>query len=900
MAASPRPIVRNATAARATGIRRRSGTPAPTSFEGLRTDGIRRVQTLSGATWTDYNIHDPGVTILEALCYGLTDLVYRVGFPVADHLTGPDGSIDHAALALHGPTEVFPCRPTTVADYRRALLDTLDALDNAWVATDIPATGPAAGVNGLYRIALEHAEQVPDGAARAAARTAARALFRRNRNLCEDVEEIVSVAPVDCHLHGSFEIGGARSPEDILADILDVCSRAIAGAVAFRPFQAVLAEGLTPDRILDASHTRRGVIAEEALRDADRDDLFVGDLVARVREVDGVRAVRHLALAKGASEPTSASLRWDVHTEAPRLHLPSDARLAELITLTRAGSTVTLSAPEVREKYLDLRAGREARRHGRQDISALVPPPQGTHRDLQRYFSIQHHFPAIYGINAHGLPASASPEARAMAAQLKTYLAMFEQVIADGAAHLHHLRDLFSARPDVRRTYWWQPLGEDIVPGLGALLAGAPPADHPDSRARHDEFFGRRHRVLDHLLALHGETFAQNSLRQLAVYYAPSELEEMLLANKLAYLDHILHIGRNRGSGFDYGMPSWNVPGDRDGVADARAAGRPGLDRARGARPPEDSASDGEANVSGFQMRASLLLGFRHHHSRALTRALREAGIEVGAADDPDDPDADPLGGGLSVVVDEDSDVLLRVPIALRAPSALDEPAPNLDTLRTEHGLAGLPGRRITPALLRHGVDLANYRVATVGGPAGHHLLFRPERSRRWWMLGSFDTTPAAQHAANRLRRFLVELNLESEGMHVVEHVLLRPTRAVAADTAPIPPAFHSLRVTVVLPAWTARGQTAGFRRLAEETMQLNCPAHVLPECLWLDYPDMVAFETRYERWLDARLAACVAEGLDDERVQRRATVAADVAGRAVAECLMRKGIRPDPGQARG
>jgi hypothetical protein len=31
--------------------------------------------------WTDANVHDPGVTVLEVLCYALTDLKYRSGAP---------------------------------------------------------------------------------------------------------------------------------------------------------------------------------------------------------------------------------------------------------------------------------------------------------------------------------------------------------------------------------------------------------------------------------------------------------------------------------------------------------------------------------------------------------------------------------------------------------------------------------------------------------------------------------------------------------------------------------------------------------------------------------------------------------------------------------------------------
>jgi hypothetical protein len=178
--------------------------------------------------------------------------------------------------------------------------------------------------------------------------------------------------------------------------------------------------------------------------------------------------------------------------------------------------------------------------------------------------------------------------------------------------------------------------------------------------------------------------------------------------------------------------------------------------------------------------------------------------------------------------------------------------------------------------------------------------MFRPDQSRRWWVLGTYDSVAAAFRAANHLRRFLVNLNVESEGMHVVEHVLLRPSLPPTNGTAPLPTEFLSLRLTVVMPAWTARGQTAGFRRLAEETVQINCPAHVLPGVLWLGYADMETFEKQYAKWLAARLAACETALGADDRARTRALVAADSAGRAVAEFLMRKGVVARPGPHHG
>ncbi|NBQ69842.1 MAG: hypothetical protein EBU46_13880 [Nitrosomonadaceae bacterium] len=41
--------------------------PDGLDFETLRKEAIGKVQELSGDIWTDYNLHDPGVTILEQL-----------------------------------------------------------------------------------------------------------------------------------------------------------------------------------------------------------------------------------------------------------------------------------------------------------------------------------------------------------------------------------------------------------------------------------------------------------------------------------------------------------------------------------------------------------------------------------------------------------------------------------------------------------------------------------------------------------------------------------------------------------------------------------------------------------------------------------------------------------------
>ncbi|UJP08193.1 MAG: hypothetical protein LZF84_03555, partial [Nitrosomonas sp.] len=124
--------------------------PDGLDFETLRKEAIGKVQELSGDIWTDYNLHDPGVTILEQLCYGLTDLSYRSGFTVPDYLTGEKGTIDYQQQALYSPEEILPSAAVTGIDYQKILYDAIPEIDYVWLEPS--ATEENALANGLYTV----------------------------------------------------------------------------------------------------------------------------------------------------------------------------------------------------------------------------------------------------------------------------------------------------------------------------------------------------------------------------------------------------------------------------------------------------------------------------------------------------------------------------------------------------------------------------------------------------------------------------------------------------------------------------------------------------------------------------------------------------------------------------
>ena len=103
-------------------------------YEVLRAEGILHLENLATELWTDFNTHDPGITMLELLCYAITDLGYRTRkLPIGDLLAGGgDG-------AFFGPTEVLPCAPVTALDYRKLLID-VTGIKNAWVRKQLDPT----------------------------------------------------------------------------------------------------------------------------------------------------------------------------------------------------------------------------------------------------------------------------------------------------------------------------------------------------------------------------------------------------------------------------------------------------------------------------------------------------------------------------------------------------------------------------------------------------------------------------------------------------------------------------------------------------------------------------------------------------------------------------------------
>lgn len=98
-------------------------------YQYLRQAGMRLLEALAGGEWTDFNEHDPGITILEQYCYALSELAYRCNFSIPDLLSS-GGKNPYASLP--SPASILPSRPVTLIDLRKLAID-VDGVNNAWI-----------------------------------------------------------------------------------------------------------------------------------------------------------------------------------------------------------------------------------------------------------------------------------------------------------------------------------------------------------------------------------------------------------------------------------------------------------------------------------------------------------------------------------------------------------------------------------------------------------------------------------------------------------------------------------------------------------------------------------------------------------------------------------------------
>ncbi len=130
------------------------------NFKRLRKEGIELIQALSGDSWTDYNLHDPGVTTLEVLCYALTELGYRADRLKEAFEAEGEPAPEFVDRYFFRHDEIVPSLPVTRWDFEDFIEKKHKKVLSAWFE-NYPLLHPSGTARGGYEVALmlEHDEE---------------------------------------------------------------------------------------------------------------------------------------------------------------------------------------------------------------------------------------------------------------------------------------------------------------------------------------------------------------------------------------------------------------------------------------------------------------------------------------------------------------------------------------------------------------------------------------------------------------------------------------------------------------------------------------------------------------------------------------------------------------------
>ncbi|MEW7289058.1 hypothetical protein [Aquimarina sp. 2304DJ70-9] len=483
--------------------------PEYLDFEKLRKEGLEHIGNLSGKIWTDHNVHDPGITILEVLVYALMDLGYKTNLPFED-LIARENNQDKDDNFLT-PLEILTVNPVTITDYRKLLLE-IEGVRNAWlepvnqevnlfvnqnidslscspsvrpndevgietydnsaiVAYDdciIDAKFEELFLNGLYKVYIEKEEGIDDDQIKKEVIE----LLSKYRNLCEDFIDIKVLKPIKFGVCVDVEIRLGYDPQVIYPKIIKELKNFIQPEIRYYTLNELLDKGKAIDDIFAGRPYRKEsfgfVDTDEFEQLKKREEIHLSDLYNIILSIEGVRKIKKIHITKEQQGGNMvSSMSWIQAIEEYQVPIFSiDDTCVDLYNeqgLLKIDKIKILKSISFGKKF-------------RLSIGSLDNEiPFGIyHEDINDYYAIQNDFPTVYGIGEEGLPDSASLLRKTQALQLKGYLLFYDQILANYTSQLANIRSLFSLKfekersEEEKKTYFTQI--PESIPGLEDLL----------------------------------------------------------------------------------------------------------------------------------------------------------------------------------------------------------------------------------------------------------------------------------------------------------------------------------------------------------------------------------------------------------------------------------------------
>jgi hypothetical protein len=663
--------------------------------------------------------------------------------------------------------------------------------------------------------------------------------LNENRNLCEDFLSIKIVRYQEIALEGEIGISLDSDPHLLLAQALYDIQQFLNPSIRFYTLKELLKEKLSPEEIFEGPLLKHGFIKNDNLKAfrqcktifvSDILNLFISSNPEKITYVTGFKLANYFENELIGKADSNYLTLFDADNYIPAIGIKKSkihCKKGEVYQEIDWNKVETLFNEKCKAGEPDKSTGIESR----------LEAPVGRDRKTSHYSTVQQDFPPTYGIGWSGLPENSTDERKALARQFKGYLLFFDQLFANFLAQLSNVKNILSIDGTVAQTYFEQAVYE--VPDAIFLLKEfvGDKSDLSDKSAlaiawrlfkenpansyiktiheiNEDEttFTDRRNRFLDHLMARFGEQFTDYSL----LMYASSnqQFTDELIADKVAFLKELPTLGSQRAKSF--------TSKDVAAVWDTE-------------------------NVSGLEKRVSRMLGFNDYSRRLLSKG------PFGNIEFYQEIDVDIVNEYRFRVISDDHKIMLS---SHKHYHLIDD------------------GYQIIYDVLEFGKNPANYKIhPSVDGKFYFHLYDVDGKilARR---IELFDTETEAQTKIDEVvafisTRFTGIYDEPEEGFFVVEHLLLRPKYNEVVSGAKISDALlpkirddfgnltdegknpYSFRVSAIFPAQLKKFANKNFQELAELTLRLETPAHIMPHVYFVNNLQLSRFERAYKKWLE-------------------------------------------------
>lgn len=563
-------------------------------FHAIKNRGLDYIQLHTTNEWTNLNPADPGVTIWEQVCYALTELGYCIDFPIEDLLTDANGKL-HTDNQFILPDLALTTAPVTTNDYRKYLIDGVDGVINADIIPDTTYTANGLDVYRVYL--LTNGYDADENICRAAFY-----YLNKSRNINQLFLMPQILIPVKYLLSGTIEINNNLNVNLLVATFQQAIQQYIFPSVTAKGYNQVTQSDIDIDEVFNGPLLQNGWIPTRELGEKKQKPTTL-DISHLLQQIPGCTDADIKNITIDTSQDIK-NLEADADESITYIDIAASIRSNRLKILYKGQelnvATAIIAQPPAPAKPLA---------YGPLSAIAYADLPNGIFRDIESYYPVQNTFPSLYLVGENVDFEQLSDYQKATSNQLRGYLMLFDQVIANQLSQLAATGRLFSFRnttiaspvaynrylahkdnqavgnefpiPFVSfsPTYFFQPLYS--VPGASALLKneesfsfGLPTesANTTDERSwkeytttsynsYYEGIFGilnsdqanlhRRNRILNHLLARHGES--------------PAVIDEIINWNvtfgtiiknavviKSLYLQNLSLLSYNRTKGCDY------------------------------------------------------------------------------------------------------------------------------------------------------------------------------------------------------------------------------------------------------------------------------------------------------------------------------------------------------------